>query len=65
LLVITVGAELVGERPDQFLASLHSVAVNSKGDIYAAEVSFVNGGGANQSPAREMQSLHKWERVAA
>ena len=35
------------------------------GDIYAAEVSFVNGGGAEQSPAREMQSLHKWARVRA
>ena len=60
-----LGADLPGERPDQFLASLHSIAVNSKGDIYAAEVSFVNGGGANQSPAREMQSLHKWQRVSA
>ena len=43
-----LGADLPGERPDQFLASLHSIAVNSKGDIYAAEVSFVNDGGANQ-----------------
>jgi hypothetical protein len=60
-----IGADTVGERPDEFLASLHSIAVNSKGDLYAAEVSFVNGGGAMQAPAREMQSLHKWERVAA
>lgn len=60
-----LGADSVGERPDEFLASLHSVAVNSKGDIYAAEVSFVNGGGAMQAPAREMQSLHKWERLPA
>lgn len=60
-----LGADSVGERPDEFLASLHSVGVNSKGDIYAAEVSFVNGGGAMQAPAREMQSLHKWERLPA
>ena len=60
-----LGADLPGERPTQFLASLHSLAVNSRGDIYAAEVSFVNGGGAVQTPvAREMQSLHKWQRRA-
>ena len=33
-----LGADSVGEHPDEFLASLHSIAINSKGDIYAAEV---------------------------
>ena len=51
------------ERAVQASPTLQIRAVNSKGDIYAAEVSFVNGDGAMQSRAREMQSLHKWERL--
>jgi DNA-binding beta-propeller fold protein YncE len=58
-----LGADVPGERPDQFLASLHGLAVSSTGDIYAAEVSFVNFGSLRESPiARELMSLRKWRR---
>ena len=47
-----------GENPSQF-CYLHSLAVDSHGDVYAAEVSFVEVGRL-QRPAREMSSLRKW-----
>ncbi|MFW6174371.1 MAG: peptidyl-alpha-hydroxyglycine alpha-amidating lyase family protein [Chloroflexota bacterium] len=55
------GAPLPGEQPDQF-NWLHSVAVDSRGDVYAAEVSYVEVG-RFQDPPREMVSLRKWRRV--
>ena len=57
-----IGASLPGEEPNQF-NWLHSVAVDSKGDIYAAEVSYVEVG-RHQDPPREMVSLRKWARVS-
>jgi DNA-binding beta-propeller fold protein YncE len=57
-----IGADLPGERPDQF-NWLHSVAVDSRGNIYAAEVSYVEVG-RHQDPPREFVSLRKWARVS-
>ncbi len=56
-----IGAPLPGEGPDQF-NWLHSVAVDSRGDIYAAEVSYVEVG-SKLDPPRELVSLRKWRRV--
>ena len=39
--------------------SLHSVAVDSAGSIYTAEVSFT-GAGRAEDPPRELISLRKW-----
>ncbi len=59
--VARLGAPLPGEEPDQFLWP-HSVAVDSRGDIYVAEVSYVEVG-RHLNPPREMASLRKWRRV--
>ena len=56
-----IGAPLPGERADQFLWP-HSIAVDSHGDIYVADVSYTEVGSRLQ-PAREMTSLHKWRRM--
>ena len=55
-----VGDKVPGERPHQF-NWLHSIAFNSKGDLYAAEVSFCECGARQEPHAREMVSLRKWE----
>jgi len=55
------GAPLPGEHPDQF-NWLHSVAVDSRGDVYAAEVSYVEVG-SKLDPPREVVSLRKWRRA--
>jgi DNA-binding beta-propeller fold protein YncE len=60
-LINRVGNPLPGEAPDQFLWP-HSVAVDSEGSIYVADVSYVEVG-SRQKPPREMVSLHKWRRV--
>ena len=59
-LVTRIGAPLPGEGPDQFLWP-HAIATDSHGDIYVAEVSYVEVG-SRQTPAREMVSLRKWRR---
>jgi DNA-binding beta-propeller fold protein YncE len=56
-----IGNPLPGEHPDQFLWP-HSVAVDSEGSIYVADVSYVEVG-SRQTPPREMVSLHKWRRI--
>ncbi len=61
-LLTRVGAPLPGEHPDQFLWP-HAVAADSRGDIYVAEVSYVEVG-RHESPPREMVSLRKWRRVS-
>ena len=61
-LIRRVGASLPGEHPDEFLWP-HSVAVDSHGDIYVAEVSYVEVG-RNEDPPREMVSLRKWRRTS-
>lgn len=61
-LVARIGNPHFGEHPDQFLWP-HAVAVDSRGDIYVADVSYVEVGRL-QNPPREMVSLHKWRRVS-
>jgi hypothetical protein len=61
--VATLGAPTPGERPGQ-LNWPHSVAVDSVGSVYAAEVSFCECGLRQMPHAREMVSLRKWVRVA-
>ena len=61
-LINRLGAPLPGEHPDQFLWP-HSVAVDSHGDIYVAEVSYVEVG-SKENPPREMVSLRKWQRIS-
>ena len=61
-LINRLGRELPGESPDQFLWP-HSIATDSQGSIYVAEVSYVEVG-SKQDPAREMVSLRKWERIS-
>ena len=61
-LVNRIGAALPGEHPDEFLAP-HGIAVDSRGDIYVAEVSYAGVGFLRRSP-REMVSIRKWRRVS-
>lgn len=61
-LIKRFGAPLPGEEPNQFLWP-HSVAVDSHGDVYVAEVSYVEVG-RFLNPPREMASLRKWRRVS-
>jgi len=61
VLINRIGRDLPGESPDQFLWP-HSIAVDSTGSIYVAEVSYVEVG-SKQDPAREMVSLRKWRRT--
>eukprot|EP01045_Picozoa_sp_COSAG04_P012170 COSAG04_NODE_810_length_10113_cov_60.334731_4_plen_43_part_00 len=42
---------------------MHSIAVDSSGDIYCAEVSNVDVG-SKMTPPRELVSLRKWRKVA-
>ncbi len=60
-MVTRFGAALPGEGPDQFLWP-HSVAVDSQGSVYVAEVSYIEVG-SRMNPAREMVSLRKWRRA--
>jgi DNA-binding beta-propeller fold protein YncE len=55
------GAPLPGEAWGQFLWP-HSIAVDSLGDVYVAEVSYTEVGARLPTP-REMVSLRKWRRV--
>ena len=55
------GASLPGEAWGQFLWP-HSIAVDSRGDVYVAEVSYTEVG-ARQPTPREMVSLRKWRRT--
>ncbi|RKN10464.1 peptidyl-alpha-hydroxyglycine alpha-amidating lyase family protein [Streptomyces radicis] len=59
--VASLGADLPGEEPDRFNWP-HSVAVDSEGSVYAAEVSYVEVG-SKETPPREMVSLRKWRRA--
>ena len=54
------GSDTFGEGPDQFLWP-HSMAIDSQGNVYVAEVSFVEWG-RYQEPQREFASLRKWKR---
>jgi hypothetical protein len=60
-IVQRLGGATPGEGPGHFI-SLHSIAVDSVGDIYCAEVSNVDVG-QHMNPPRELMSLRKWRRV--
>ncbi|MBI4304933.1 MAG: peptidylglycine alpha-amidating monooxygenase [Chloroflexi bacterium] len=60
-LVTRFGNPQGGEGPDQFI-SPHGIALDSRGDIYVAEVSYT-AFGSQQNPPREVASLKKWRRV--
>ena len=62
LLVSQFGGETPGENPGQF-NWLHSIAIDSKGDFYAAEVSFCECGQHQDPHPREMVSLRKCKVV--
>ncbi|WP_172381285.1 peptidyl-alpha-hydroxyglycine alpha-amidating lyase family protein [Streptomyces sp. MNP-20] len=59
--VTSFGADLPGEAPEQFNWP-HSVAVDSEGSVYVAEVSYVEVG-SGLTPPRELVSLRKWRRA--
>ena len=60
-LVARVGRESYGEQSGRFF-SPHGIAVDSKGDIYVAEVSWSDYG-SKMEPARELRSMQKLERI--
>jgi hypothetical protein len=57
-----VGHPDEGEQPGQFIAP-HGVAVDAKGDVYVAEVSYTIRG-SQMDPPRELKSLTKLTRKA-
>lgn len=59
-LVGRIGEAFGGEGPGQFVAP-HGIAVDSRGDIYVAEVTF-SVKGRHETPPREIRSLQKFTR---
>jgi DNA-binding beta-propeller fold protein YncE len=59
--VARVGGRFAGEQPGEFIAP-HGCAVDSRGDLYVAEVSWT-ARGSQLDPPRQMRSLQKFERV--
>jgi hypothetical protein len=53
-----VGDRFAGERPGQFIAP-HGVTIDSRGDLYVAEVSYT-AKGSRETPPREIRSLQKF-----
>ena len=60
-LVDRVGGAFRGEKPGEFIAP-HGCVVDSRGDIYVAEVSWT-AQGKLESPPREIRSLQKLTRA--
>jgi DNA-binding beta-propeller fold protein YncE len=56
-LVGRTGGRFAGEKPGEFVAP-HGVAVDSRGDVYVAEVSYT-AKGRHENPPREVRSLQK------
>ena len=56
-----VGTESYGEEKGRFY-SPHGIAVDSKGDIYVAEVSWADYG-SKMDPPRELSSMQKLVRM--
>jgi len=52
-----VGGRFAGEKPGEFIAP-HAVAVDSRGDVYVAEVAWT-AKGRHETPPREIRSLQK------
>ena len=62
-LVGRIGGRFPGEKPGEFVAP-HGCAVDSRGDVYVAEVSWT-ALGSLETPPREIRSLQKFERVGS
>jgi DNA-binding beta-propeller fold protein YncE len=60
-LVDRVGGPFLGEKPGEFIAP-HGCVVDSRRDLYVAEVSWT-AQGKNESPPREIRSLQKLTRT--
>jgi DNA-binding beta-propeller fold protein YncE len=60
-LIGRVGGRFAGEKPGEFVAP-HGCTVDSRGDLYVAEVSWT-AKGSLETPPREIRSLQKLERV--
>jgi DNA-binding beta-propeller fold protein YncE len=56
-----IGGRFAGEKPGEFVAP-HGCAVDSRGDLYVAEVSWT-AQGSHETPPREIRSLQKFERL--
>ncbi|MCI0782506.1 MAG: hypothetical protein J4N93_14535 [Chloroflexi bacterium] len=59
--VCMFGSQEEGEGPGQFIAP-HGIAVDSRGDIYVAEVSYTIRG-SKMDPPKVLRSFSKYERV--
>src|SRR5436309_3069469 len=57
-LVGRIGGPFSGEKPGEFVAP-HGCAVDSRGDLYVAEVSWT-AQGSKETPPREIRSLQKF-----
>jgi DNA-binding beta-propeller fold protein YncE len=55
-----IGGRFAGEKPGEFVAP-HGCAVDSRGDLYVAEVAWT-AQGSHENPPREIRSLQKFER---
>jgi len=60
-LVERIGGPFAGEKPGEFVAP-HACAVDSRGDLYVAEVSWT-AVGSTENPPREIRSLQKFMRT--
>ncbi len=60
-LVGRIGGPFPGEAPGEFIAP-HGCAVDSRGDLYVAEVAWT-ARGSKETPPREIRSLQKFERA--
>ena len=60
-LIGRVGGKFAGEKPGEFVAP-HGCAVDSRGDLYVAEVAWT-AQGSKETPPREIRSLQKFELV--
>jgi DNA-binding beta-propeller fold protein YncE len=61
-LVARIGGAFAGERPGEFIAP-HGCAVDSRGSVYVAEVSWTALGRTTQPPRPHIRSLQKFERL--
>ena len=60
-LIARVGRESYGEQPGRFF-SPHGIAVDSKGDIYVAEVAYTDYG-SRMDPPKILRSMQKLELI--
>ena len=62
-LIGRIGGRFAGENPGEFVAP-HGCAVDSRGDLYVAEVAWT-AQGSKETPPREIRSLQKFAVVAS